>query len=401
MSRGMHDEAASVVVLVAIMMVVFVSVLALTIDLGLLRDERSHAQNGADNAAMSAAYAFCQTVTSLGKTHGDAVVAGLAEGNRIAVANGFPVAQATVTAPAAGSGLWTVTIDTSIDAYFAPAVTGQEELETAVTAHALCTPNATASSGMPAVWAGGDCADKTLLLNGSGTVIDGAVHSNDRIEVSGSNIKVNGNGSYVTTIKDNIAAKITWNPSMNNPVKLTARLPDPTGFAYTYASFRTGGDYFTAGANRNHIFAWPPPAAQVVGGRLKPGIYTSTGLIDLSSYVGGDNVTFISQGGAQPSIKFPRSNVTYTPFLDGFIAISYGTTDCGGFAIDISGSNVKLDGKLYAPNGGIKWSGSGNNPGDASTGPMIGKHVTLSGSKDQLRGSVASPAFDPKVTLVR
>jgi Flp pilus assembly protein TadG len=397
--RRWQEEDGTFTVLVAIMLVMFVAVLAGTIDLGVLRDERSAVQNGADNAALSAAYAYCHTLVSPGKTHSDAVAAGLTAGRRIAAENGYPLAQVTITSPVQGvDHAWRVKIDTSVAAYFASeeATGGDGRLETWAQATAACNPGITNSPPLPALWAGGTCGDKSILLNGSNTVVNGNIHSNDWIQVGGSNIKVNGLGTYVTDIKDNLPAKITWNPSADNPKKVAAQ-SNPTGFPYIYTDFQPGGSYYEAGDNRTHIFPFPPPSSQVSDGRLKPGIYIRTGEIDLSTYNGGDNVTLISQGGSL--IKFPAGNVTYTPFLNGYLAISYQTTDCGGFAIDISGQNTKLDGILYAPNGGIKWGGSGTVLGDSRTGPLIAKHLTIAGQNDVIKGADGSTSANPSVTL--
>jgi hypothetical protein len=399
MRRRWQQEDGAFTVLVAIMLVLFVGVLAGTVDLGLLRDERSAVQNGADNAALSAAYAYCHTFVTPGKTHSDAVSAGTLAGRRIAAENGYPLAQVVITPPLQGGNhKWTVRIDTSVKAFFASAdaTGGDGRLETAARAIASCDPGLSSTPPLPALWAGGTCGDKSVLLNGSDTVINGNIHSNDWIQVGGSNMKVNGLGTYVTDIKDDVPAKITWNPSGDNPKKVAAQA-NPTGFPYVYTDFLAGGSYYEAGNNRDHIFAFPPPSSQVSDGRLKPGIYIRTGEIDLSTYNGGDNVTLISQGGSL--IKFPAGNVSYTPFLNGYLAISYQNTDCGGFSIDISGQNTKLDGILYAPNGGIKWSGSGNVLGDSRSGPIIAKHITVAGQKDVLTGTGGSQTADPSVTL--
>jgi hypothetical protein len=404
-SRSQGEEGA-VAVLVAIMLVVLLGVLALTIDLGLLRDERTHAQNAADNAALSAAYAYCLALAgSPPRTHAEAVSTGTSEGTRIATAgeNGYAASQVTITPPTMDVNHdWTVTIQTSSATYFAPAVVDGvgAALATGALAGATCDPGFASSPPLPALWAGGSCGDKTILLNGSKTVINGDVHSNDQIQVGGSSMKVNGRGTYVTSIKDNLPAKITWNPADSNPTATTTKT-DPTGFPYVYADFLAGGKYHKLGNNKDHIFSWPPPATQVSGSRLKPGIYVTAGTIDLGSYAGGDNVTFISKGDQEPSIKFSRSGsaatpLTYTPFLDGFLAISFRSSSCdSGFGIDISGQHVNLDGTFYSPNSGIKWQGS-----SGFGGPLIGKYLTISGSDDVIKGgSPGTATSDPKVTL--
>jgi hypothetical protein len=403
-----QGEEGSVSILVAIMLVVFVSVLALTTDLGLLRDERTQVQNAADNAALSAAYAYCRELTSSPpKTHAQAVSTGTSEGTRIATAgqNGYTASQVTIVPPPMGvTHNWTVTIQTSSDTYFAPAAVDGAggSLPTGARATATCDPGFSTNPPLPALWAGGSCGDKTILLNGSKTVINGDVHSNDQIQVGGSDMKVNGKGTYVTSIKDNTTDKITWNPSPSNPTVTTTK-PDPTGFAYVYADFLAGGKYFETGNNKDHIFPWPPPASQVSGGLLKKGIYVTTGEIDLGAsvhgqdLVGGDNVTFISRGDGKKAIKFSKQHSNYTAFLDGFLAISFlDSTACGDFGIDVSGSNMNLDGILYAPNGGIKWQGQ-----NGFGGPLIGKHLTISGSDDVIKGSPGTAKSDPKVTLAK
>ena len=127
--RRLHSEESGVVIVVAaISMFAIMALAALAIDGGLVQNDRSRAQNGADNAALAAAWAVCE-----GR---DPVAAGSAT----ASANGLgsPSSDAIVDVVDMGDGSVQVTIDIARPAEFGRAI-GTDTIAARGTATATCT----------------------------------------------------------------------------------------------------------------------------------------------------------------------------------------------------------------------------------------------------------------------
>lgn len=371
-----RDEQGAVAIIVALLTAVFVGLLAIVVDLAMVRSERSEAQGAADNAAQAAAWAECQ-----GDTDGEASAAG----SDVAAENGYPGADIDRV-----GDRWRATIDSAVSPAFSPIITGGGNLETSVVAEARssCRP----ATPLPALFAGSTtCGDKTFKLSGSNSTINGDIHSNDDITFGGTNT-VNGEGSYAGTPKD--ANKITWNPNSNNP----QHDPDPRDWPVSYQI----SDYSTAGPHKfvtNQLIteSWLSSNGHYSSGVIEAGVYYSTKGVDLGSMQGATGtVTFVTP----KQIKISPSNVHLTPYADGLLLFSdYSEPGkCDDWGIDISGSDTDWEGVIYAPKALVKYAGSN---GSTLSGSIVADTLELSGSNWTLTSAESTEPGDVTVLLMK
>ena len=137
-SKAHAEDAGAVIVVAALSMFAIMALAALAIDGGLSHNERSRAQNGADNAALAGAWAACE-----GR---DPVTAALTT----AAANGLgsPSSDALVDVIDLGDGSVQVTIDLSRQAEFGRVV-GTDSIGVSATAVASCSQRREGAGAIP------------------------------------------------------------------------------------------------------------------------------------------------------------------------------------------------------------------------------------------------------------
>jgi hypothetical protein len=366
-----------VAVLVGLLVTVFIGLLAIVIDLAMVRVERADAQGAADSAAQAAAWASCQ---------GAPDPAAQAAGQDVADTNGFPAAQVQRR-----TDRWRATIDASVPRTFS-AIFGGDDLDTTVTAEArsACRP----SAPLPALFAGSTtCGDKTFKLSGSGSTINGDIHSNDDVTFGAENT-INGQGTYVGTATT--PDKIDWTPSAGNPRTDSVR-DWPVGYELSDYQSATAWPGQHVSTTSLVTADWLRSNGYFTGGVIKPGVYYSTRGFDLGSMAGAiGNVTLVSPR----QIKLSPSDVQLTPFADGLLFFSdYSEPDkCDDWAIDLSGSDNDWEGVIYAPKGLVKYAGS---TGSTLSGSIIADTLELSGSGWTLTSPASSEAGDATVLLMQ
>lgn len=393
-------------VFVAGSLFVFFGIAALAIDLGLLQDERSDSQNAADLGALRAAWAACNGEP-------DPVAAGLAT----VALNGYSAADGdTVTITSAGDE-WTATIGTDISTVFS-GIFGVSSLTTSADAVAECQ---VLSGGNYAIFAGASqCAPSdTFILGfpGSNSTFNGDIHTNQNLEINGSNIDINGTGTYVGSYSP--SGTVNWNPGASNPTDVGAPgiLPYPID-PNVIVDYRPGGTAAVAAGGNYHDFSGDDinignldsaglynTSTQVI----QPGIYYTDQLIDLSdsdiTVAGGGGVTFVSDG----QIKLSGSNHDLQPYdtnydllaFSNYIKIPVSPPDaikdnCEEFGVDMSGSNHDWEGVIFAPRSLVKMAGSTNTTVDGS---IIALAVEVSGSGLTLTVLPDAGAGDPSIGL--
>jgi Flp pilus assembly protein TadG len=138
LNRVRSEDAGAIVVVAALAMFAIMALAALAIDGGLSHNDRSRAQNGADNAALAGAWAVCE-----GR---DPVAAALAT----AAANGLgsPSSDALVDVTDLGDNTIRVTIDITRQAEFGKAI-GTETIGVSATATAACSERRQGSAAIP------------------------------------------------------------------------------------------------------------------------------------------------------------------------------------------------------------------------------------------------------------
>jgi hypothetical protein len=372
-----RDERGAVAIFVALLLLVFVALLAFVVDLAMLRVERANTQGAADSAAQSAAWASCQ-----GKSDGDAQAAGEA----VATVNGV-AAQVQRT-----GDRWKATAEISVPPAFSSLLTGGSDLESTVTAEArsACHP----SDPLPALFAGSQtCGDKTFKLSGSGNTINGDIHSNDDIIFGGEN-DVSGQGTYVgaATTPD----KIDWTPDGGNPSTAAVQVWPAS---YQLGDYQSGGSWPGEYVNTGSLIteSWLTSNGYYSGGVIRSGVYYSSTGFDLGSMAGAiGNVTFVSP----KQIKVSPSDVQLTPFAEGLLFFSdYSEPGkCDDWGIDISGSDNDWEGVIYAPKALVKYAGSS---GSTLSGSIIADTLELSGSGWTLASPSSTEPGDTTVLLMK
>jgi len=154
--RWARDDRGAVAVIVALFMVVFMTLLAFVVDIGMMQTARAKLQNAVDSAALAAAWqlpAACSGTPAASGTSA-CVTAG-----SYAVANGVPLSSVTVTSTA-GSSTIRVSASENVRLVFAPII-GQNSRT--VTATAVATRSGGSGSGF-AIYAGNQ-----VNLNGGGS----------------------------------------------------------------------------------------------------------------------------------------------------------------------------------------------------------------------------------------
>ncbi len=403
-----NNDRGAVMIFVAGTLFVFFGIAALAIDLGLLQDERSDSQNAADLGALRAAWADCNG-------EADPVAAGVAT----VALNGYSTAGGdTVTVTNTGTE-WTATVVTEIDSTFS-GIFGVSELTTTADAIAECQISSGANY---AIFAGASACDPTgtfiLGFPGSNSTFNGDVHTNQNLEINGSNIDVNGTGTYVGSYSP--SGTVNWNPSASNPTDVGAPgvLPYPID-PNIIIDYRPGGSEASAAAALGdyHDFT----GTDINTGELdsaglyntstrviQPGIYYTDQLVDLSdsdiTVAGGGGVTFVSDG----QIKLSGSDHILRPYDTTYdlLAFSYYIKteivppdaikdNCEEFGVDMSGSTHDWEGVIFAPRSLVKMAGSSNT---TLNGSIIALAVEVSGSDLTLTVLPDAGSGDPSIGL--
>jgi hypothetical protein len=412
-----RDEAGAVAIVMALCLMLFVGMLAITTDLGLLRDEKAHAQASADNAVLAAAYASCvlkqDTTTSR--------AAGVDVAKRNGYEHGIDGVAVQVTQDSTSPNRWTAVIGTGIDGVFSPAATGQTELPTGATARAECEPAntiVTPGNQLPAIYAHGACADpwkalthsgnfsvitgdlqsdQDFLWNGNDSTVDGRVHAQRNLQVPGSRNAVTKAVTFGNTYNVTGTAN-TW-PSIS---QLTQ---PPMDWPKTWAlvDFQPGGAAALAAGTKyvemgsNPLTSYWNPSTKVIPSGL---YYSTADKVEIPdgavSAPGG--VTIVSTN--QFVVK---KDANLQPFYQDLLFAAYGTagtTNCDYKGVDVGGDNNKLRGIIYAPFSQLSYQGNNNE----SVGSWIARAFYISGTGNKVTALPAPPTTtttDPTVKLLK
>jgi hypothetical protein len=376
-----------VAVFVAVCLIGMMALAALAIDMSVFGNARRDDQNGADQAALAAAYAACHG--------GDPIATGYAS----ALGNGFNDDGVTndVIVTDLGEETYEVIIRTEDEETFAGTV-GVDGISASARAVAGCTTGG--GGGSHAIFAGAtDCGDHTIEFSGSDNVVTGGMHSNDGVYFGGQNNSVEGESTAVddegSTIGDNtLDPPLAHGDVLPYPVPFEISQYEPGGSKAELAD--STGQYYDAGTNKIDT-GWLESNGLYNSStkQLDPGLYFTTGDIDISpDFVG--NVTMVTSTG---KISLTGSVQEMTPWdPDGLLLFSNRDTACDEFAIKMSGSENSWEGIVFAPLGMIEMSGSGNSTFEGS---LIGATVRLNGSGlDIVADEDLFPSGEPKVSLL-
>ncbi|HSH79916.1 MAG TPA: TadE/TadG family type IV pilus assembly protein [Herpetosiphonaceae bacterium] len=249
--------------------------------------------------------------------------------------------------------------------------------------------------------------NENVYWSGSNNTVNGRVHSNSGITVSGGSHEF-GVTTYVCDDTDGTGSGKEVNVNVGTdqpfngealPTETAPILDWPTPAEYTQANFRAACD-----ADKTVVgtFDLTSYSQYWSGGTLEPGVYCALNgdgnpaKLNLSgSNLIAHNVTFYSDD----LISVSGSAVSLTPrtsgFTNGVLMAAWGGGGCAqtgmpNKSIEITGSGVQWNGILFAPEGQANVSGS---DGVTILGSVVGCVVQMSGSDMNLTGVVGGGDF--------
>jgi hypothetical protein len=213
-----------------------------------------------------------------------------------------------------------------------------------------------------ALWADSTTTADTFSFSGSTADINGAVHSNAEIRISGSNNRIGGRVTYATTFADS-------GDGNSYPAPAQAA-PGGPPLQYDIADYRPGGSAALAAQNAGRYTAISGNM-DVPSGAVLQGLYYVGGNAKLGAGAISGAVTIVAEG----TIEVSGSNQQLTPYADGLLLLA-NKREPGAQVLKLGGSDNILRGMIVAPGGGVELSGSGN----SLTGAVVGSTLKLSGS---------------------
>ncbi|HEX8001346.1 MAG TPA: LamG-like jellyroll fold domain-containing protein [Mycobacteriales bacterium] len=220
-----------------------------------------------------------------------------------------------------------------------------------------------------ALWAAGQ-ESNAIRISGSANEVVGLVHSNGGIGISGSGHLLLGGVEHHGTVDVRGSGSVIQPAPMAVPV---ADLPA----VFVMADYLPGGRAAVATGARYHDI----PATACRGGGWTPvrplvsGLYHVPCNVRLSGSDIGGQVTIASAG----DIALSGSRARLSPFVDGLLFVSAST---GAHAVDLAGSGHVLQGSIFAAQGGVEITGSGN---ELDCG-VVGRTVRIVGSRNTVSG---------------
>ncbi|MEA2075375.1 MAG: carboxypeptidase regulatory-like domain-containing protein [Euryarchaeota archaeon] len=211
---------------------------------------------------------------------------------------------------------------------------------------------------LPAIWANSTSHPEAIRWSGSKTVVNGKVHSNDGIKVSGSTNMVDGITSYTSTFEDSGSENVYIVP----PVQVSIR---PMPVYYDIEDYKPGGsEAIAAGTNYHYIDGKFHVSDSDI---VLNGLYYVTDEAKLS----GSNISGVFTIVAEGKIDISGSELNCSAYSGDLLFFSSDTK------FKIPGSNSFFGGIIYIPKGEIDISGSTN----TIDGSLFGNTVKLSGSE--------------------
>ena len=404
---GRRGERGSVITVSALLFSGLLIMAATAVDLGNARQIGSQAQHAADAAALGAARKLIES---------DPVTA-ISVAQSLIDANEMNSSLATVSVPplagsrAADPDCVEVTVTDQVATGFA-VIIGIDHLDVTARAVACGAAGATGYDG-PAIFANTTtCNEKSMIFNGSTNDVIGGFHSNDEIDIPGSNNTFTETATFVSSSSvggsgNTFPLGVPQSaPTAPIPVEFDITDYQPLGAKALEAAADPGASYYNAGSNKIDTGWLESNAGFNSGtGELQPGLYYTTSDIDLSGsfhVAGGGGVTFVAGG----QITVSGSSQTLDPWdstnlllFSNYLKTSpvTNTDNCDSSAISIAGSDIAWTGFIYAPNGQAKLNGSGN----ASVGSVVAWTVEVSGSGLTIqRPASAASTGNPQLKLV-
>jgi Flp pilus assembly protein TadG len=369
------SEKGQAIALMVLALTALIAIVALAVDGGRLYYAQRTAQNAADNASLAGALARCQDTSVTTAAFNSAAINGF---NNDGTSNTVTVNSPPLSGPNTGDWEYVeVTVNSVQQPGFAQIIYSGS-LETTVRATASCDLQL---SFEHAIFGGSETCANTVSWAASNTIVNGGVHSNNDMLLSGTGNTING----IVDIVDGISGpgNATFIPATDNPI--TGEV-EPYPLPYQIADYEPGGAsaVIASGAGEYHYIdgdwnmAALVGAGLFVGNDMADGLYFATGDIDLTNNViSAPNVTLVAEG----TININGSNQLISHYMDGLMLFSNenlpGASSCSVAAISMSGSTNDWAGIIFAPTGLVSISGAS---ATTYSGGIFAGSVSLSGS---------------------
>ncbi len=368
-------ESGQSVILVALALVVLCGFAALGVDIGVQSTNQGQLQNAADAAALAAARELPSASTA------QSTAAHYAE------TNGVDPGRTTTTTPYKGNANRIEVVCKETVQFSFARIFGLKSTE--ITARAVAEK--TGMTGGPfgyAIFSGSK--NSRLGLFQSDLTVKGNVHGNQEVMVNGSNLNFNGNIEAVGQFSTSSGSITVTGTAQGSPAYAwggtsgIAKLLNAAASVVDIAPVDlAAGALAKAQANGTYY-----NGSQTFGSSLN---------LDKCVYVNG-NVTLAGTTFSGVGMLVATGNITIaSSSIEASSAASACIYSTNG-NIEISASNVRVDGVLYAPNGRIQISQANC----VINGRVIGNEVQLNGSNTKVLSDSNDLAFLPGggVTLV-
>ena len=393
----LHGPRSGIVmVTAALSLVALLGVTALTIDLGRLAVATQRAQDVADAAALGAAYQLPNQNEA--KTRLSDVVAANNAANSWPTVSIAPNSDAIFyvldrDVPNYGklqNGQHAITVTAHVnDQYTFARIAGLTDMHTQRSATAVRSEG---GGQWPAIFAYSEVeSNKGDVEMGGGGRVDGDIHSNGGVELSGAgkNFTINGQLRYRWFLDANPSLAPTggilhitpenW-PTWPDPYPIGLPWWSPSG-AWGFGDVR---QHFVGSTDLN-VFVYDK-SQDWDGKTLSPGIHIVDGDVTIKGGVVMDNVTLVVSGKIVTNGSGAVEKIT--PYVDGMSMVSYhASTASNKPAIEFNGASMDSKGTIFAPNGPITYNG-----GSGYQGSLIGYKVTFNGN-----GHAISPTMDTEI----
>jgi len=384
MNDKSRNERGAAAIIAAITLLALLGFTALAIDAGVGYNDRRGTQNAADLAALAAAWEDCNPQSGSPDSEAAAL--------QTAADNGYDDSDPDIEVVPTdlGGGQWQVDIRITNETIFGRAIPNAGDQITVISS-AVAECERIPFLGGYAVFAGGppSCTGGAELdLSGSSKIVNGGVHSNGQLKISGSETAINGQVTFVSS--SNYEPSQQLSTSLEYPLDVRIEHYRPGGSRR--AVHQSNGQFFETDSLTSNWLRTNGYAANV-GGNLQmqvSGVYYTTGDIHINDNIvmaPGVRVTWVSEG----KIRFTGNVELY-----GFDPVVGGPNDpgiaifanhrppgqCSGqAAISLKGANTVWTGVLFAPYGPVEPSFSSN---VSLNGSIVGYTLAVSGANFEI-----------------
>ena len=381
MKRFLHNQKGSVLIVVALAMVAFMGMAALSVDLGTAYVTKSNLQKAADAASLAGAEMLPDASSARTTAITYAGINGISTSGQTSITNGIQTAEATATTPYNGDSTKVKVVCTRTVNYIFAKVLGINSGTVTVSSVAQNTGSSIGGAFDYTLFSGSQTVPLSvsgcnLTVNGVSNTNGGSVHTNNAFSLSGSNLNISK------------ALEATTSMTLSG-----CNANVGTGEANSYNISGSNATFGTKIISAAPSVAMPDLSATLMNEASAAGQSHSG-----DGNFTGNNFTISGPTYYSGKVAISGSNWSGTGCIiaSGNITISGSNlSDSSSDAICVysingnvtfSGSNINLKNTIvYAPKGQIGFSGSNV----TITGRVIGNTISLGGSNPSITGGTA------------